>query len=115
MLQWTTMREGPALALIVHHTDATREWAYDRDSPVGHLAQALDQAPDRGWLVIDMAADWARIYPFEYAAPLDPFHTGRATDRIASAARRATALTPWTKMPSRRGVRALPMNAALTR
>jgi haloacid dehalogenase-like hydrolase len=65
MLQWTTMREGPAFALIVHHTDADREWAYDRDSPVGHLAKALDQAPDRGWLVVDMKADWARVYPFE--------------------------------------------------
>jgi phosphoglycolate phosphatase-like HAD superfamily hydrolase len=65
MLQWTTMREGPALALIVHHTDAAREWAYDRDSPVGHLAKALDQAPERGWIVIDMAADWRRVYPFD--------------------------------------------------
>ena len=51
--------------MIVHHTDAEREWAYDRESPVGHLAKALDQAPDRGWLVVDMAADWARVFPFE--------------------------------------------------
>jgi phosphoglycolate phosphatase-like HAD superfamily hydrolase len=65
MLQWTTMREGPALALIVHHTDPRREWAYDRDSPVGRLAKALDQAPERGWIVVDMAADWNRVYPFE--------------------------------------------------
>ena len=65
MLQWTTLRDGPALGLIVHHTDAAREWAYDRSSPVGHLAKALDEAPDRGWLVVDMKADWARIYPFD--------------------------------------------------
>lgn len=71
MLQWTTLGDGPALGLLVHHTDAAREWAYDRDSPVGHLARALDQAPDRGWRVIDMAADWARVYPFE-APPAKP-------------------------------------------
>jgi phosphoglycolate phosphatase-like HAD superfamily hydrolase len=65
MLQWTTLQDRPAFAMIVHHTDAAREWAYDRDSPVGHLAKALDEAPDRGWLVVDMKTDWARVYPFE--------------------------------------------------
>jgi hypothetical protein len=65
MLQWTTLQDRPAFGLIVHHTDAAREWAYDRDSPVGHLAKALDEAPGRGWLVVDMRTDWARVYPFD--------------------------------------------------
>jgi hypothetical protein len=66
MLQWTTLQhEHPAFGMIVHHTDAEREWAYDRDSPVGHLDKALDEAPGRGWLVVDMKADWKVIYPFE--------------------------------------------------
>jgi hypothetical protein len=81
MLQWTTLRDGPAFGLIVHHTDAAREWAYDRSSPVGHLAKALDEAPDRGWLVVDMKADWARMYPFDMpasatAAPEEPAEVG---------------------------------------
>jgi len=63
MLQWTTTGEGPRLGVIVHHTDAEREWAYDRKSHVGQLDQALDEAPDRGWVVVDMKADWEVIYP----------------------------------------------------
>lgn len=65
MLQWTTLAEGPRLGLIVHHTDAQREWAYDRQSPVGKLDKALDEAPRRGWLVADMKRDWRRVYPFQ--------------------------------------------------
>ncbi len=65
MLQWTTLDRGPRFGLIVYHTDAAREWAYDRNSPVGRLDKALDQAPARGWTVVDMKADWAVIYPFE--------------------------------------------------
>lgn len=65
MLQWTTLDTGPRFALIVHHTDAVREWAYDRDSPVGRLDKALDEAAKRGWLVVDMKNDWKVIYPFE--------------------------------------------------
>jgi hypothetical protein len=57
--------DGPDLGLIVDHTDATREWAYDRDSRIGTLDRALDAAPDKGWLVIDMAKDWKVVYPFE--------------------------------------------------
>ena len=63
MLQWSTAGDGPRLGIIIHHTDAVREWAYDRDSPIGKLALALDAAPAEGWIVVDMAADWARIYP----------------------------------------------------
>jgi phosphoglycolate phosphatase-like HAD superfamily hydrolase len=65
MLQWTTLNDGPRFGMIVHHTDAKREWAYDRDSKIGHLAKALDEAPERGWLVVDMKNDWKRIYPFD--------------------------------------------------
>ena len=68
MLQWTTMDHGdgdrtPRFALIVHHTDAEREWAYDRKSHVGKLDKALDAAPAAGWTVVDMKKDWATIYP----------------------------------------------------
>jgi phosphoglycolate phosphatase-like HAD superfamily hydrolase len=65
MLQWTTLDSGPRFALIVHHTDAVREWVYDRDSVVGRLDKALDEAPKRGWLLVDMKNDWKVIYPFE--------------------------------------------------
>ncbi|MCH8166505.1 MAG: haloacid dehalogenase-like hydrolase [Proteobacteria bacterium] len=65
MLQWTTGGPGPRFALIVHHTDAGREWAYDRDSHIGRLDKALDAAAGNGWTVIDMKADWRVVYPFE--------------------------------------------------
>lgn len=65
MLQWTTMTAGPRLGLLIHHTDSEREWAYDRDSAIGRLNQALDQAPERGWIMVDMKRDWRTIFPFE--------------------------------------------------
>lgn len=63
MLEWTTAGEGPRFGLLVHHTDAEREFAYDRDSHVGKLDRGLDEADARGWLVVDMAADWASVWP----------------------------------------------------
>jgi hypothetical protein len=63
MLQWGTSGPGPRMGLIVHHTDAAREFAYDRESPIGRLDKALDEAPARGWVVVDMAADWSRVFP----------------------------------------------------
>ena len=63
MLQWTTAGNGPALGVIVHHTDAAREFAYDRASAVGRLDKALDAAPFAGWLVIDMKNDWKQVFP----------------------------------------------------
>ncbi len=54
MLQWTTAGPGPRFALYVHHTDATREWAYDRESTIGRLAKGLDEAQAKGWTVVDM-------------------------------------------------------------
>jgi phosphoglycolate phosphatase-like HAD superfamily hydrolase len=65
MLRWTTAGAGPRLGLIVHHTDEAREWAYDRESPVGRLVRALDDAPNYGWIVADMKSDWRVIYPFQ--------------------------------------------------
>ena len=63
MLEWTTAGDGPRFGLIVHHTDADREWAYDRDSHIGRLDRGLDEAPARGWTVVDMKTDWRRIFP----------------------------------------------------
>ncbi len=63
MLRYTTSGPGPRLGLIVHHTDADREWAYDRQSPIGRLDKALDEAPRFGWIVVDMKTDWKVIYP----------------------------------------------------
>jgi hypothetical protein len=63
MLQWTTAGDGPGFGLILRHTDAEREWAYDRESHVGRLDKALDLAPDWGWVVIDMKKDWKVVYP----------------------------------------------------
>ncbi len=63
MLQWTTAAQGPRLGVIVHHTDAKREWAYDRSSHIGKLDTALNDAPQQGWIVVDIARDWRTIYP----------------------------------------------------
>ena len=65
MLEWTTSGSGPRFALIVHHTDAEREWAYDRTSHIGQLVRGLDEAPKLGWTVADMKKDWNAIYPTE--------------------------------------------------
>ena len=65
MLQWTTGGDGRRLGVIVRHTDAEREWAYDRESHVGRLDHALDEAAQRRWVVVDMKEDWGRIYGFE--------------------------------------------------
>ncbi|MCE2748709.1 MAG: haloacid dehalogenase-like hydrolase [Rhodobacter sp.] len=63
MLEWVTKAEGRSLGMIVHHTDAAREYAYDRNSPVGRLVRGLDDAAAQGWTVIDMKADWGRVSP----------------------------------------------------
>jgi phosphoglycolate phosphatase-like HAD superfamily hydrolase len=65
MLQWATTGKGARLALIVHHTDGVREWAYDRNSLVGRLDKALDEAKARDWTIVDMKNDWKTIFPFE--------------------------------------------------
>jgi phosphoserine phosphatase len=65
MLQWTTMADGRRLGLIVHHTDAEREYAYDRNVTLGRLDKALDIAAMSKWVVVDMKNDWKRIFAFE--------------------------------------------------
>lgn len=65
MLEYTTVNNSPAMGIIIHHDDAVREVAYDRDSHIGRLARALDDAPSRGWLVVSMKDDWKVIFPPE--------------------------------------------------
>ncbi len=65
MLQYATTGGGLRFGLIVRHSDAEREWAYDRDSHIGRLDKALDQAGEAGWVVVDMKRDWRVVYPFE--------------------------------------------------
>ena len=65
MLEWTAAGAGARFMGLVHHTDAVREYAYDRDSPVGRLDKAWDEAIRRNWSIVDMKADWKVIYPFE--------------------------------------------------
>ena len=63
MLRWATAGEGLRFGLIVHHTDAEREYAYDFPSHVGQLKRALEEAPQRGWTVVDMKRDWKTVFP----------------------------------------------------
>jgi phosphoglycolate phosphatase-like HAD superfamily hydrolase len=65
MLQWTAAGPGRRFIGIVHHTDAEREWAYDRTSHIGKLDKAWDEAVAKGWTVVDMKSEWSRIYPFD--------------------------------------------------
>jgi phosphoserine phosphatase len=65
MLQWTAAGSGRRFMGLVHHTDAHREWAYDRVSKIGRLDKALNEAAARGWGVVDMQRDWRKIFPFE--------------------------------------------------
>jgi hypothetical protein len=63
MLEWTAAGDGPRFMLLVHHTDAAREYAYDRQSSFGRLDKALDEANAKGWTVVDMKNDWKTIFP----------------------------------------------------
>jgi len=65
MLEWTAAGSGISFMGLVHHTDAEREWAYDRTSHIGTLDKALDEALAKGWTVVDMKKDWKVIFPFE--------------------------------------------------
>jgi phosphoglycolate phosphatase-like HAD superfamily hydrolase len=73
MLEYTWAGEGPRLAMLVLHDDATREYAYGpaqglSDTKVGTFTQALyDEAKNQGWTVISMKDDWNRIFVFEGA------------------------------------------------
>lgn len=63
MLEWTTSGKGARLGMIIHHTDAEREFAYDRESHIGKLDRGLDEGPKRGWTMINMKNDWIKIFP----------------------------------------------------
>ncbi|WP_297695113.1 HAD family hydrolase [uncultured Eudoraea sp.] len=65
MLQYADSNEYPSFMLYLHHTDNEREWAYDRDSHIGRLDKGLDEAKEKGWMIIDMKNDWKTIYPFQ--------------------------------------------------
>jgi hypothetical protein len=65
MLEWTAGGRGTRFMGLVHHTDAEHEWAYDRESDVGRLDKALDEATAKGWTVVDMKRDWKRVFPFD--------------------------------------------------
>ncbi len=65
MLQWTAAGKGARFCLYVHHTDADREWAYDRESHIGKLDKGLDEAKVNGWTVVDMKKDWGRVFAFD--------------------------------------------------
>jgi len=62
MLEYTTSAPGPRLGLILHHDDGEREYAYDRTSSIGRLERGLDEAAQRGWVVVSMKNDWRRVY-----------------------------------------------------
>ena len=63
MLEWTTAGDGPRFGMLIHHTDAAREFAYDREGHIGVLDRGLDEAEGRGWLLVDMAEDWEQVWP----------------------------------------------------
>jgi hypothetical protein len=65
MLQWTAAGPGPRFCFYIHHTDAKREWAYDRQSSIGRLDTGLDEAAAKGWTVASMKDDWKRVFAFE--------------------------------------------------
>jgi haloacid dehalogenase-like hydrolase len=65
MLQWTCAGSGARFCLYVHHTDAAREWAYDRQSSIGRLDRGLSEAAKRGWTLVSMKDDWKRVFAFE--------------------------------------------------
>ncbi|MBS2099727.1 HAD family hydrolase [Carboxylicivirga linearis] len=63
MMQYTDSGKGKRMMLYIHHTDAEREWAYDRDSHIGRFNKALDEATEKGWTIVNMKTDWKVIYP----------------------------------------------------
>lgn len=65
MLRWADSNKFKSFKLYVHHTDSVREWAYDRNSPIGNFDKGLDEANEKGWTITSMKDDWKVIYPFE--------------------------------------------------
>ncbi len=85
MLEWTTAGKGPRFGLLVHHDDAVREWAYDRESHIGRLDRGLDEGPRRGWTLVSMEHDWKTIFPYQGRSSTDSAHRrfkqARASER----------------------------------
>ena len=69
MLEWVSAGTGARFGLLIHHDDAEREFAYDRDSDIAKLDRGLDEAQRRGWTIVSMKKDWKRIFPFEGKTP----------------------------------------------
>jgi hypothetical protein len=65
MLQWTAAGGGARFIGIVHHTDAEREYAYDRKSHIGKLDKVLDEGLKKNWTIVDMKRDWKVVFPFQ--------------------------------------------------
>jgi phosphoserine phosphatase len=63
MLEWTTAGDGRRLGMLLHHDDAKREYAYDRESPIGRLDKGLDDAAEQGWVIVSMRRDWTQVFP----------------------------------------------------
>jgi hypothetical protein len=100
MLQWTAAGSGKRFCLYVHHTGAEREWAYDRESPIGKLDKGLDEAQAKGWTVVDMKNDWKHVFAWEQLlvakggtfaldAELQALQTPSRSDCFNNGARRA--------------------------
>jgi len=62
MLEYATTGDGARLGLLLHHDDAEREWAYDREFHIGRLDRGLDEAAGRGWVVVSMAGDFGTVF-----------------------------------------------------
>ena len=69
MLQWVAAGGSRSFCLYVHHTDAEREWGYDRESGIGRLDKGLDEAKARGWTIVDMKRDWRVVFPSNQGQP----------------------------------------------
>ncbi len=67
MLEWVSGGTGARFALIVHHDDAVREFAYDREAGLAKLDRGLDEGPKRGWTLVSVKSDWKRVFPFDAA------------------------------------------------
>ena len=65
MLEWVTSGPGARFGLIIHHDDADREYAYDRDAGLARLSRGLDEGPNRGWTIVSVKNDWKRVFPFD--------------------------------------------------
>jgi hypothetical protein len=63
MLEWTTAGSGSRLGLLLHHDDGAREYVYDRESHIGRLDRGLDDASEKGWQIVSMKRDWAKVFP----------------------------------------------------